>query len=257
METIPIKETKKHPEGKNPSCRYRINILIAGLIFIAIGVLILLRNLGAIEPELYRVLFSWQMLLIVLGVWGMCLRNTIGGVILVGVGTFFMIPLLAPVGSDWTATYWPFIFILLGIIVLVRLFLPSRSRNVHRHSHKSCQAIPESKDGFIEVDNSFGSMRHIVLDPVFRGARIRTTCSGTILDLKRTTLAEGETYIDVEMTLSGLELHVPENWTVVVEQLSVMLGGVDEKRYYSTAVDSSRKLILRGNLTLSGIEIDN
>ena len=254
-----MKETKKQPDRRSTSCRNRMNTLIMGLILIAVGVLILLRNLGAIEPELYRVLFSWQMLLIVLGgIWAIYLRHLVSGILLAGVGAFFMIPLLTPAGSGWTATYWPFIFILLGIVVLIHLFRPSRGGKIHRHGNDCWRnTVAESKDGFIEVNNSFGAVRHIILDPVFRGARIRTTCSGTILDLKRTTLTEGETYIDVDMTLSGLELHVPEDWTVVVEQLSIMLAGVDEKRYYTAAVDSSRKLILRGNITLSGIEIDN
>ncbi len=115
--------------------------------------------------------------------------------------------------------------------------------------------MSETQDGFVEVDNSFASVRHIVLDSVFKGARIRTRGSGTVLDLAHTTLAEGETYIDVDMSLSGLELHIPDGWTVVTDPLSLKLAGIEDKRYYRTAPDSTRRLVVRGSMYLSGIEI--
>ncbi len=228
--------------------RGRVNILVAGLLLIAVGVLLLLNNLGVIEPELYRALFSWQMLLIVLGVWAIGVRNTIGGVILIGVGACFMLTKMTPLGSGWTL---PFIFIILGIIVLVHLFRPCRGRC----GRGAWEAAGETEDGFVSVDNSFASVRHIVLDPVFRGARIRTKFSGTILDLKRTTLAEGETCIDLDLTFSGLELYVPDSWTVVTEPLGLQLAGVEDKRYNPATADNSRKLVIRGHMALSGIEI--
>ncbi len=228
--------------------RGRANILVAGLLLIAAGVLLLLNNLGVIEPELYRALFSWQMLLIVLGVWAIGVRNTIGGVILIGVGAYFMVLKMTPLGSGWTL---PFVFIILGIIVLVHLFRPCRGRC----GCGAWEAAGETEDGFVSVDNSFASVRHIVLDPVFKGARIRTKFSGTILDLKRTTLAEGETCIDLDLAFSGLELYVPDSWTVVTEPLGLQLAGVEDKRYHPAAADNSRKLVIRGHMALSGIEI--
>lgn len=245
------KKTCKRPCRSKAPCRERAGILAGGLIFIAIGVLLLLRNLGAIDPALYRVLLSWQMLLVVAGIWLICARHLVSGVLLAGVGAFFMIPLLTPVGNGWTATYWPFIFILLGLIVIIHLF--RRPGHVNRDSHM--QTCSETDEGFVDVDNSFGMVRHIVLDPVFEGARIRTKFSGTVLDLKRTALADGETYIDVDMTMSGLEIHVPEDWTVEVNQVSIMMAGIDDKRYYTAVPDSSRRLVVRGKMTLSGIEI--
>lgn len=243
MEIQKERKTKKHLD--------RTGILIAGLIFIALGMLILMHNLGAIYTWLYRILLSWQMLLVVLGLWAICRRRFVGGIALAGTGAFFMIPLLTPVGHGWMATYWPFIFIILGVIVLARLFRPSghcRGCGSHR------MAVTDAKDGFVEVDNSFGAVRHIVLDPVFNGARVHTRYSGTILDLKRTTLVEGKTYIDLDMVLSGLELYVPDGWTVVVEA-AVSMAGIDDQRYSSGAPDNSCKLVIRGNISLSGVVI--
>ncbi len=251
-----LRDMKNSNEQNKAPSKNLINALAAGFIFIAIGVLILLRNLGVIDSGLYRILISWQMLIIVLGVWSMCRRHLVSGVILAGIGVFFMIPKLAPIGIGWGSIFWPFVFILLGVIVIVHLFRPSGY--FHKRGHGSWQSAPmENADnkGFIDVNNSFGSVRHIVLDKVFEGARIRTTFSGTILNLKFSSLAEGETYIDVDMTLSGLEIQVPDGCKVVTDRVAMTMAGIDDKRYYVAAPDESRKLVIRGNMTLSGIEI--
>lgn len=43
----------------------------------------------------------------------------------------------------------------------------------------------------------------MVLDEVFKGATIRNTFGGTVLDLRRTNISEGETYIEVECNFGG------------------------------------------------------
>lgn len=260
-------ETNSTPNKKQPrpirSCGDRIVKWFMGLFLIALGVLMVLRNQGVIDARPSQLLLPMLALGMGIGLLIDRKRHYVIGILLVAGGLYFLLPRLMPYPfwlPVWPAglTFWPIVCIVLGLIMLTHLIRPrGYSCKTSCRSKDFDQPATGSNDGFIEVDNSFGAVRHIVLDPVFKGARIRTRCSGTVLDLKRTTLAEGETYIDVDMALSGLELHVPENWTVVVEQLSVSLGGVDEKRYYSAAADSSRKLVLRGSLTLSGIEIDN
>lgn len=40
--------------------------------------------------------------------------------------------------------------------------------------------------------------RHVVLDELFKGAVVRTSCGGTTIDLRHTHIAPGETYIDLD-----------------------------------------------------------
>ena len=58
------------------------------------------------------------------------------------------------------------------------------------------QQQSESEDGFLRSDNTFGAARHVVLDELFKGAVVRTSCGGTTIDLRHTHIAPGETYID-------------------------------------------------------------
>ena len=63
-----------------------------GLILVLAGALMLAFNFGALPQELKRVVFSWQMLLIAIGTFNLFKRQFTSGVILILVGTFFIIP---------------------------------------------------------------------------------------------------------------------------------------------------------------------
>jgi len=246
MEQNSLKQEKRSPRSR------RGPAVVMALVFIVLGVMMLLHRQGVIAPELYRILLPG--LLVVIGIGSLVRRRRLApGVLLIGVGLFYLIPRLLPAGSGWStdwSTFWPLLSILLGIMVLLQLLRPSGCCR-----HTECVGKPVAGDGFVEVDSSFSAMHHIVLDPVFRGARIRTGFSGTVLDLKHTTLAEGDTFVDIQIIFSGLELHVPDSWTVVTYPLAPALAAVEDKRFLTAAPDTSRRLVLRGGMILSGIEI--
>ena len=247
-------ETKTDRKQKNPSPRsYRLNVLGWGTLLIAVGLVILGRNLGMIDNGLFRIIISWQSLLIVLGIWSLFTRHPIGGVVLIGVGAFFLIPKISDVGAGWVATYWPLIFILLGIIVLIRLMRPAK-RSGHHYDFTD-KTVSDTRDGFVDSSNSFSGVRHIVLDPVFRGASIRNSFGGTVLDLRRTTLEGPETVIDVDVSVGGLEIYLPGSW-IVVDKISPFMGAVEDKRYAPVPdPENTQRLILTGKVTLGGVEL--
>ena len=60
--------------------------VITGGVIVLIGVVYLLFNLGILPPEWKSIIISWQGLLILLGLIGICKGNFVGGTILAGVG---------------------------------------------------------------------------------------------------------------------------------------------------------------------------
>ena len=64
----------------------RTNGYLIATLFIIVGILFLLRNLGMIDPSLFDLLVSWPMLLVVSGIFTIFHRNPVGGMLLVGVG---------------------------------------------------------------------------------------------------------------------------------------------------------------------------
>ncbi|MDH6313323.1 putative membrane protein [Parabacteroides sp. PFB2-10] len=222
------------------------NRLITATIFIIVGVLFLGRNLGWVDPDVFHYIVSWQMLLIVIGVVQLTRRNFVGGLVLVSVGGFFLIPSEYGIGD-----YWPVIFIIIGIGILLKFTHPhSHPRWHHRRSLKSA----ETNDGFVEADVSFGSSRHIALDPVFRGADLDISFGNIALDLRKTQLEQEETYIDIDCSFGGIELFIPSTWNVLI-QVDNSFGGVNDKRHFVHAIDYDHKLIIRGEISFGGLEI--
>ena len=230
--------------------------LIAATAIIIIGILFLGRNLGFINHGVLRVVISWQMLLIFLGAVALTKRNNTGGAILIGVGLFFIVPRLTGAGMIWAATWWPLLLIIVGAILIVRFILPgSQSRQSWRGHNFSSDVSYKSDKGFVDSEVAFGSVNHIVVDPVFKGARIRNSFGATILDLRRTSLEAEETYIDVDCNFGGVEIYVPSSWKVHM-QIKNFLGGTEDKRYVAgESFSDSRRLVLRGNVSFGGVEV--
>lgn len=238
------------------SWHHKLSTFVTALVFIVVGLMFIGRNLGIIDSYWFGIIISWQMLLIVIGLVQFIKRHFWGGCILVAVGAYFLLPEISAIDTDWMATFWPVIFILIGISILFK-------RKPH-HSHRRwgertdyTQTSYTSEDGFIVSDNTFGSIQQIVLDPVFNGASMKCTFGGTILDLRRTKLDKPETFIEVDCTFGGIEIYVPSDWNVQT-QVQAIIGGCDDKRYNSVApVDQEHVLIIQGKVNFGGIELKN
>lgn len=229
---------------------------VAAIAIVLIGILFLGRNLGFIDRSILRILISWQMLLIFLGIMSLVKRNTTGGIVLICVGLFFMVPKFTGAGMYWASTWWPLMLIVVGIILLIRFIRPnSFSRSGSGGASFSSEISYKSDKGFVNSDVAFGSVNHIVVDPIFKGARIKNNFGATILDLRRTTIEEGDTYIDIDCNFGGVEIYVPYGW-IVQTQLKHFLGGTEDKRFQAGEVNQDgKRVILRGNVSFGGIEI--
>jgi predicted membrane protein len=232
------------------------HVFFPGLILIFIGLLFFGRNIGWIDYFLFRILFSWQTLLIVIGA-GLCLRRSfVGGLVLIAVATYFLLPRINGMWIWDVQRYWPLLIVLIGIVILFKRPLEGRCR--HHHHKITTDTLYTSQDGFVRSEVTFGTVKQIVVDPIFKGAEIKTTFGSTLIDLRRTSLEDPETYIDVESTFGGIELFVPNTW-MVVSKANADFGGIDDKRFHSgfIEIDNSRKVIIRGKIVFGGLEIKN
>ena len=252
--TIEIKEQMKKVKS-----RTKIDFAGFALICITIGLLFLGRNTEFISEQVFSVFISWQMLLILIGLYSISHRGYMFGLLIAGIGTFYLIPLLTGAGKEWVSVYWPLIFVFLGLLLLIRLIVPCKKHKILLHFGKSINVETNSKteDGFVYSNNSFSATKHVVMDEVFKGAKINNNFGSVELDLRRTTIQQGNTYIDVDSSFGGIEIRVPENWLILTELSSTVSGVSDDRHKSDRNVGSDYKLILRGSLSFSGIEIRN
>ena len=236
-----------------------------GMLLMLVGVLFLAFNFGLIPFPLKSVIFSWQMLLIFIGLVNLTKRKLISGVILIFVGGFFIIPKVFPViGDQFIHIYWPLLLIGAGIVILLqRIFRPDwgfeswqSKMNHHAHHHRQKYEKWEyNPDGFSK-NSIFGSGEHIVLDPEFKGGELNAIFGGLTLDLRRTNLPVGETKLDVNAVFGGITIFVPADW-LVETHLDAVFGGFKDNRMPKEPLDASRKLIITGSCVFGGGEIRN
>lgn len=233
--------------------------------FIVVGIVLILNNTGLIHPMAYEIILSWQMLIWYLGVNWIFRKHYKIGVIAFLLGALFLVPKLgwmnAYLDKDMWEICWPIIFVFIGLFILFR---PCKKKSFHWNNHgrdssgnvkegTKCNFI--NTDGYVESDNTFGYVEQIVLDPYFKGARIKTLFGGTALDLRRTKLENPQTYIDIDCTFAGVEIYIPNDWQIEFIARPFM-GGCEDKRFnVSVEMDREHVLVIRGNVTFGGIEI--
>lgn len=234
----------------------KMYVIVSALVLIVVGVLYLGRNLGFVDEHTFHLIVSWQMGLIVAGVVHLIRGKVFGGSFLV----LFSAYMLLCKEYDPANQFWPVWFIILGIGILLKLLFRRKrgmfDRRMYERSGRVREEVVTGADGFVTSDVSFGGVKHIVLDPVFKGADLNVSFGSIVLDLRRTRLEDQYTYIMVDASFSGIELYLPNDWNVIVEAGST-LGGIEDNRFVSSQVDESHKLVIRGDVTFSGISIKN
>ena len=235
-------------EKRNKFSRNSRAHLLLGILLVLLGVAILAEIVDAVPWSMRNIIFSWQMILIVLGVIfiaGKDGKST--GYILLAIGIFFILPKFFAVPSYWRGLFWPSILIVIGLLVIFNRGNRPKRWNRERST---------DEDMLDEVD-IFGGSRRIVRSENFKGGSITNIFGGSELDLRDCKLAEGVNELDVTMIFGGSKFIFPEEWDVKVETTSVFGGFSDKRRRSIIVPDPNRKLIIKGVTLFGGGEINN
>jgi len=115
-------ENETNKPAKNPA--ETSNRFIIGILLIIAGFILILRKTTVLPEPLDHfiddIIFSWQMLLIVIGVITIAgSDNKTPGIVLISVGGFFMIPELFTDFFRSFNFFWPALFIVIGVVLLI------------------------------------------------------------------------------------------------------------------------------------------
>ncbi len=239
--------------------------LIGGLILVAVGVGLLLRNLGVIFPQW---LFSWPVILILIGVYSGVKHRFRNGTwaILIGIGGLFLADIIAP-GLRLQPAFWPIIIIGLGVVFI---FKPKGMSSCNNHRNKSNRfknaiAQPENENisagefteapgDFLRIDSIFSGVNRNVLSKNFKGGKITCIFGGAEVDFMQADI-NGTAVLKMEMIFGGAKIIVPQNWTVINEIGGVFHGVDDKRKNSSMATDAGKVLLLKGSAVFGGVEI--
>ena len=236
-------------ENQNPTKHNRglDKRAVLGIIFVLIGGLFLLHNYDLIPRDVANVIFTWEMILIVIGVYNLLTQRFTSAIILIGIGVFFLLPDVYDLPVSFHKLFWPAIFILVGIIFIFR-------KKVHASAHIFKFSTKSSID-YIDDVSIFGGGENYITSQNFKGGRITAFFGGSTYILKDAKLADGVNKIDIFTMFGGSKLIVPNDWKVKVEVVSIFGGYNDKRRTINTDINDNKELVIKGIVIFGGGEI--
>lgn len=252
---------------------------MAGMVLLAVGVILLLKNIGYFFPNW---LFSWPMALIVLGLFVGVKHNfrNPGGVILILLGCLFLAKKFFYFTILWEYV-WPIIIILLGVWMIFgksnrhRVYSqetidfmpetlePNPNPNLNPNSNfNQYNPAPENphlnsgatEDEYLDTTSVFGGTKKLILSKNFKGGEVVTVMGGAELNFSQADI-QGRAILDVTQIMGGTKIIVPAHWDVKSE-MAAILGGIDDKRMVTPGgIDPNKVLIIKGTSILGGIDI--
>lgn len=250
-----------------------------GVVLLLVGGGLLVQKMGV---ELPSWLFTWQMLLIVIGlVIGVKhgFRNPTW-LIMVGVGGFFLMDDIVT-DINFKPYFWPVMIIALGLVFLMRpkrrwhieqdkqdkwdddhtIPPPSQPKdpgcgdtNIFGFSNRPGGKQTGSMDETIESVSIFGGVKKMVTSKNFRGGDIVCFMGGAEINLSQADL-QGPATVEIVQGFGGTKLVIPPHWEIRSEAVAIF-GAVEDKRPPHPGVfDPNKILIIRGTTIFGGIEI--
>jgi predicted membrane protein len=226
--------------------------VVLGATIIAIGVLLLLDNLGIMPPV--NLGDYWPVILIAFGLAR--LTNTsspsslIWGGAITAAGALLLLNNLKLIYFP-VHLFWPVLVIAFGASMLFR------AAEAHRYVGTAPGGVACNGPSCNSWSVFGGVERRIETDD-FQSAYISAIFGGVKLDLRRAQIKQGRAIIDVNAVFGGVEMMVPENWSVVVEATGVF-GGIEDKTRppQQTPGQPNPVLVVTGAAAFGGVSIAN
>lgn len=221
--------------------------LVFAISAVVIGTAWLLRNVGILDAAWTQYLFSWQMILIVVGTigWTSDKEGSTGYMIMVFVGGFWLLYDY----YHWRINFWdvllPSILIVAGLSVLLKF-----------RKQKQLTVNNLSSTDVLDSVAIFGSSEVRITSQNFSGGQSVAIFGGSDIDFSKAELAPGKNVVEVTNIFGGSTIVVPSHWNVKVEVTGILGAFSDNrKNFIQNSDNNDRELIIKGLAMLGGGEL--
>jgi len=258
---------------------------VFGLLLAAAGVLYMLKQFNLIHFHFH----IWPFFLIFVAImtgFKHRFRHPVTYILLL-VGIAYLIPAFTIFNQPSTALVWPVVLIIGGLLIAFKPkkhyqqwhdrqmgqmgqepggdFDPANDRFAHRFARRErfrqrFDPCPPQrthrKDGYLNIDAVFGGRKEVITSKNFTGAYASAICAGLEINLMQADSEVQPMVMTLGVICGGVEIILPSHWEIVNE-LDVLLGGIEDRRTIRTGTEagSAKTLILRGSVTLGGVEL--
>lgn len=222
--------------------------LAFGLAVMLIGALLTLDNFGLLEVR--GLIRFWPVLLIGLGMTKL----------------FYSLNTRAhPVGYLMIALGVVLLLVNLGLLQFRQAFalaLLAVGANIVWRAARSPDPPTCDKDLKVDADPSrrlevlalLGGIQRALGAQDFRGGNATAVMGGCEIDLSKASIEGGEAVLNTFAFWGGIDIKVPEDWTVETRGVALLGGFADSSRRPD---DDNKKLILTGYALMGGVEVHN
>lgn len=218
---------------------------VFALIFIIIGALMILNNLGVTSFDL-TIGTWWPLILVIIGLQQLFSSRftNLFPLIIILIGVALQLRQLELIEAAQLRLGWPLLLILFGLILLFGF--QKRGR----------QLTETSAHSIVDTMVFFGSVERQIASPSFHGGNATAFFGGAKLDLTGSQLAEGVQILNIQAFFGGVELILPEDWIVEIRGVP-LFGGIEDKRRKpaTSGEEPKAKLLINSVVAFGGIEI--
>jgi predicted membrane protein len=243
--------------------------LVIGLAIIVAGILFTLDNLRLVHAEDY--LLYWPVVLVAIGIVGIVQTSSWVGygwsLVWIVAGLWLLGENIGLISiSIWAL--WPLLLVLVGATLIWRACCPPQLQlsvrvrddaapgSVAAEPGASRPGAPSpGRDSFIHGFAVLGAVERATDSTSFVGADLVAIMGGCKLDLRRATMAGEEATVDVLALMGGIDILVPEDWTIAAKVLPVM-GGLGDKTHPVRSA-TPKRLVIRGLALMGGVDVKN
>jgi hypothetical protein len=223
--------------------------IILGLFMLVAGVLFILDHQGVLEFSHYA--RYWPVFIIALGLAKLMQPSgRVFGVLAVFFGTWALLDKLGVVVFDWDYV-WPLFLVVLGGSMILR---GARGGAVWRGPGGAGPGSPGGDPGSrLSAFALLGAATRKATSQEFRGGEATAVVGGCDLDLRGATLAKEGAVIDTFAMWGGIDIKVPEDWTVTLQGFPLLGGFADSRR--NVQANPAKHLVVKGLAIMGGVEV--
>lgn len=203
------------------------------------------------------IVFSWQLLILFLGLARITTRPVALGLILTFVGAFTLLPLFTDVfpvltGLVSNQKFWIIVPVFVAAVIIVSEIVRYRRAKAEKRLRPAVQS-GLGEDGMLYERVSFASRNCIVEEGVLTGGNVHVNSGTAVIDLSRCSLADGISVIDMDIIMGSVCLVLPHDWYVEL-RTSGFAGKARDTRSGAER-KASRTLLVKGNITFGSLVV--
>jgi predicted membrane protein len=252
-----------------------------GFILLFIGLIMILERSGILNWEIYDFLLSWKMLLVAIGGFVFFNGNRDAGIIVMGIGVFFMLPDIFEDYEQIKRFFWPSLLLLLGVSLIFGSKRSLNSKHWNHHARYSgtgsggaqteysagsrgeSEATSRNESAQVDIDFFdefviFGGREINVVSSSLKGGRSTAIFGGAEVDLRKCEIAQDGCTVEVTTMFGGNVIKVPNDWTVL-NKVTTIFGGYSDLRVKdpSYSPNPAKTIVLRGVCMFGSTEVRN